>query len=240
MTFIGRTIPGVLGIISSVTSEELIELTNQTRLENGLPELTLNQTLVKAATQKAADMIARNYWAHTSPDGRTPWSFFKNVNYKYLYAGENLARDFLDSTSVLEAWLDSPTHRDNLLSSRYNDVGIAVIQDIFQGQETILVVQLFGTEASAGIPAKIGRISGVAEAEIAQLQPSRIPSLSSFHLTKAMSISLALILVAVIVIDSIIISKKKIVRLSSKGWMHLTFLGTLLLILILMQQGIIL
>ena len=64
-------------------------------------------------------MIAKNYWAHNAPDGASPWSFFKNVGYRYLYAGENLARDFGDSASVVNAWMNSPTHRDNLLSGRY-------------------------------------------------------------------------------------------------------------------------
>ena len=243
ITFIGQTIPGVLGIISSVTAEELIDLTNQVRLENGLSALELNSDLTQAATQKAADMIAKNYWAHTSPDGQTPWYFFKDAGYQYLYAGENLARDFLDSGSVIEAWLSSPTHKDNLLSNRYQDIGIAVIHDTFQGQETVLVVQLFGTQASATLPARLGQISGaaeVAEAGISQLELEHLPLISSFHLTKATSISLIIVLLAIIIIDAIIISRQKIVRLSGWGWLHLAFLGTLLLILIFMHQGIIL
>jgi uncharacterized protein YkwD len=249
MTFVGRTIPGVLGIASNITAEELIELTNQQRQQHGLPELKLNPVLVEAATQKAADMIAKNYWAHTAPDGRTPWYFFKHVNYKYLYAGENLARDFIDSQSIISAWMKSPTHRDNILSGRYRDIGIAVIHDTFQGQQTTLVVQLFGTEVNTVLPVKTGQVDRSAETvALAELDTNGkiagwryyLPLIDSFSLTKAVSISLTLILLAVIVIDSFIIVKKKIIRLSSKSLAHLAFLGILLVVLLIIQQGIIL
>ena len=246
-SFIGKSVPGVLGFASSVTVEELIALTNQERLENGLSELTINPKLNQAATLKAADMIQENYWAHTSPEGKTPWSFFKNVDYQYLYAGENLARDFLDSEAVVNAWMDSPTHRDNILSSRYQEIGLVVIQDTFQGQETTLVVQLFGTQTGRKLT-HTGKIDQVAEVVLAELDVDHkaagfkfpFPFLDSFNLTKAMSVSLTIILLAVIVIDSIFISRKKIIRLSGKGLAHLVFLGLLLFLLLGIQPGLIL
>jgi len=250
LSFFSKTMPGVLGIISTITAEELIDLTNKKRQENNLPELKLNPVLVEAAQQKGADMMVKNYWAHTSPDGKTPWYFFKNVSYQYLYAGENLARDFVDSSSVVSAWMNSPTHKDNLLSSRYQEIGIAVIQDTFQGQESVLVVQLFGTQIAEAAAIKTGMIdTGIRtslDPNILAIQPQvaglgdRLPLLGSFQVTKAMSISLTFILLAVIIIDTFIITKKKIVRLSGKGLAHLTFLGMLLIILIITQQGIIL
>ena len=243
-SFIGKSIPGVLGLASSITTEELIVLTNKKRLENGLSELTINPKLNQAATQKAADMVNKNYWAHTSPEGKTPWSFFKSADYQYLYAGENLARDFVDSNSVVNAWMESPTHRDNLLSSRYQEIGIVVVHDTFQGQETTLVVQLFGTPTGASVPALSGKVGQQAEAVLAEVtsEPliTKLPAISSFSLTKAMSISLTIILLAVIVIDTVIISRKKIVRLSGKGFAHLVFLGVLLFLLLTIQPGLIL
>jgi len=238
-TFFGRKLPGVLGMTSTITASQLVDLTNQQRQATGLPALEINDTLSQAAQQKAADMIAKNYWAHTSPDGITPWTFFKNVGYKYLYAGENLARDFYDSDSVIKAWMNSPTHKDNLMSSRYREIGIAVVQDTFQGQETTLVVQLFGTPQSTNIitatPTEVGQ---AAEAVLAEVKTN--PVVNSFQLTKAMSISLTIILLLVIVIDSIIITKKRIVRLSGKGLAHLIFLSVLLIILLVVQPGIVL
>ncbi|MEA3355220.1 MAG: CAP domain-containing protein [Patescibacteria group bacterium] len=236
-SLIGKSIPGVLGLASSVTTQELIELTNQKRKENGLGELKLNPILVEAATKKAADMINKNYWAHTSPEGKTPWSFFKEADYKYLYAGENLARDFQDSNSVVKAWMNSPTHRDNILSSRYRDIGIVVIHDTFQGQETTLVVQMFGTTTDTSL-SQTSKIDQPAEAVLAEITTP--PLLSTFDLTKSMSISLTLILLLIIAIDSLIIAKKKIIRLSGRGLAHLIFLGILLLLLIIVQPGLVL
>lgn len=247
ISFVGQNIPGVLGISSSITSEELIGLTNQQRQNQGLPPLEVNPVLNQAALQKAGDMTAKDYWAHTSPDGKTPWSFFKDSDYQYLYAGENLARDFLDSESVIKAWMNSSTHKDNILSNRYQDIGIAVVHETFQGQPTTLVVQMFGTQLGAALPS-IGRTNQPAEVLLSEIGvqqqvagfKDKIPILNSFQLTKAMSISLTLILLAVIVIDSVIITKKKIVRLSGKGLAHLIFLGILLILLLGIQPGLIL
>jgi len=247
ISFIGKNVPGVLGIASSITAEDLIDLTNQKRQDNGLTQLEINPSLTSAAMQKAADMINKNYWAHTSPEGRTPWAFFKEVDYQYLYAGENLARDFLDPQSVINAWMKSPTHRDNILSRRYQDVGIVVVHDTFQGQPTTLVVQLFGTQIGSALPS-VDKGIQPAEAVLAEITPGegvaglkdKIPFLSSFQLTKAMSISLTLILLSVIIFDTIIITKKKIVRLSGKGLAHLIFLGILLILLLGIQPGLIL
>lgn len=247
ISFIGKNVPGVLGIASSITAEDLIDLTNQKRQDNGLTQLEINPNLTSAAMQKAADMINKNYWAHTSPEGRTPWAFFKEVDYQYLYAGENLARDFLDPQSVINAWMKSPTHRDNILSRRYQDVGIVVVHDTFQGQPTTLVVQFFGTQIGSALPSVDKGIQPT-EAVLAEITPGeevaglkdKIPFLNSFQLTKAMSISLTLILLSVIIFDTIIITKKKIVRLSGKGLAHLIFLGILLILLLGIQPGLIL
>ena len=237
-TFLGRKIPGVLGITSTITAEELVSLTNQERQTKGLNLLIINSDLSQAAQAKAADMVAHNYWAHTSPDGLTPWTFFKNVRYRYLYAGENLARDFYDSNSVVSAWMNSSTHRDNILSSRYREIGIAVVQDIFQGQETTLVVQLFGTQVGNLLPEPTNEISQSAEAVLAEIKST--PLINPFNLTKSISISLTIILLSVIIIDSIIITKKKIIRLSGKGLAHLIFLGILLILLLGIQPGLVL
>lgn len=247
MTALGQAIPGVLGIATSITADELISLTNAKRAEGGLPQLTVNPVLSQAAQAKAADMIAKNYWAHTSPDGLTPWVWFKNVGYRYLYAGENLARDFGDSGSVVNAWMNSPTHRENIMSNRYQEIGIAVVHDTFQGQPTTLVVQMFGTPGTAA-PAvaqkqaakALGQITAEAEAILAEIETPQLPLVDSFTLTKAVSLSLTLVLFSVMVIDTVVIARKRIVRLSGKAWVHLIFLGIILLVIIGIQPGLIL
>ena len=238
LSFFSRQLPQILGMSATITADELIKLTNQNRQEQGLPVLTVNAVLSEAAQRKGADMIAKNYWAHTAPDGTTPWGFFKDVNYNYLYAGENLARDFLESQAVMDAWMNSPTHRDNILSNRYREIGIAVINDTFQGQPTTLVVQLFGTKASLGQVPKIGQVSSAGEAMVAQMKPWL--ALGSFHLTKTLTISLTVLLMVLIIIDMVIISRNRVVRLSGRGLAHFIFLGILLLLLVTIQPGLVL
>ena len=134
----------ILGYASNIPPTEVINLTNQKRAEAGLNALSNNETLAQAARAKGQDMLAQGYWAHTAPDGTQPWKFFTDAGYRYRYAGENLARDFADPRSAVEAWMASPSHRDNLLSPKYNEIGIAVVEGDLGGVDTTLIVQLFG------------------------------------------------------------------------------------------------
>jgi len=137
----------VLGYAANISPERIIELTNQRRAAQGLGPVKENALLSEAARRKAGDMFAFNYWAHVSPSGRDPWTFFKEVGYHYVFAGENLARDFKDPESVVQAWMNSPSHRDNLLNNKYQEIGVAVVDGSLQGMETTLVVQLFGSQS---------------------------------------------------------------------------------------------
>jgi len=257
--------PSILGFASNITPEQVIEMTNQKRAENGLAPLTINGKLNEAAQRKAGDMFAFNYWAHNSPSGRNPWSFFNEVGYQYLYAGENLARDFMNSNSVVDAWLASPTHRDNLLNSRYQETGLAVVNGTIDGVETTLVVQLFGTPAPTTVaktPAtsptplaasptptpKLGESASVEEkfalapVAIAQAQEgtNSEPITSPFVLTKNLVVLILGIVLGALILDVILVSQKRIVRLSGKNLAHLIFITFLLLAVILTTQGAIL
>lgn len=139
----------VLGYASNITSVETIDLSNQERIHAGLEPLTHSPLLTSAAHAKATHMFANDYWAHIAPDGTTPWYFIKNANYTYSVAGENLARDFDNTSTMVRAWMDSPTHRDNILNSKYTDIGIAVVNGKLDGVETTLVVQMFGKPTTA-------------------------------------------------------------------------------------------
>lgn len=134
----------ILSFATNVSQAEVINLTNQQRLAAGVGAVSQNSFLDQAAAKKAADMFQNNYWAHVSPSGTTPWYFFDQVGYKYIYAGENLARDFDTSAGVISGWMSSPTHRDNMLSGNYTEIGVAVVNGVLLGHETTLVVQLFG------------------------------------------------------------------------------------------------
>lgn len=133
----------ILGYSTDITINKLHELTNQERTKNGLEPLKLNPQLSAAAKQKAHDMFEDDYWAHFAPDGTTPWFFILETDYKYEFAGENLAKNFMFSEGVVKAWMDSPTHRDNILKGDYSEIGFAVVDGVLEGQETTLVVQMF-------------------------------------------------------------------------------------------------
>lgn len=140
-----------LGVATDITVDKLYELTNQQRSTFGLGTLTYNDQLADAARQKAADMFAKNYWAHFGPNGETPWNFITSAGYKYEYAGENLAKNFLFSDGVVQAWMDSPSHRENMLKSDYTDVGFAVVNGQLNGEDTTLVVQMFGKPLTSAL-----------------------------------------------------------------------------------------
>jgi uncharacterized protein YkwD len=146
LSFAQKSYPAVLGISANISIQDLLSQTNQKRQENGISPLVLNAELTHAAEMKADDMFAKNYWAHVSPDGTTPWVFIKNAGYEYLYAGENLARGFTTAPDTVNAWMASPTHRENLLSPNFKEIGFAVKAGSLTGAETILVVQEFGSK----------------------------------------------------------------------------------------------
>jgi uncharacterized protein YkwD len=142
--FLQTPLNNVLGFATDISVDKLFQLTNTQRINHGLNPLTYNQQLSQAAAAKAQDMFGKNYWAHFGPSGETPWNFILSSGYKYEYAGENLAKNFLFSDGVVDAWMNSPSHRENILRSQYTDVGYAVVNGTLNGEETTLVVQMFG------------------------------------------------------------------------------------------------
>jgi len=146
--------PGILGYSSEITAQKVLDQTNQVRQKAGLTLLSYNSTLSKSASAKAADMFANNYWAHNSPSGKSPWDFFKQNGYEYSVAGENLAKDFYDTDTMMKAWMNSPTHKANIVNSKYQEIGIGVVNGVLNGVKTTLVVQHFGTPVSGQVSAK--------------------------------------------------------------------------------------
>jgi hypothetical protein len=142
----------ILGYAANIPTDEVVRVTNQKRAEAGVSQLQFNAQLSQAARAKGEHMLANDYWAHVAPDGTDPWKFFNDVGYKYRYAGENLARDFSNAQAAVDAWMASPSHRDNLLSVRYKDIGIAVVEGHLNGVETTIIVQLFGTPLGETAP----------------------------------------------------------------------------------------
>jgi hypothetical protein len=129
--------------LASVMPGVLAVLTNDERKLNNLPELTVSPLLTKAAELKAQDMAEKGYFAHTSPEGKTPWYWLNQVGYVYDYAGENLAINFSDSKDVTDAWMNSPTHRANIVKNAYREVGTGIATGMYQGRETVFVAQVY-------------------------------------------------------------------------------------------------
>lgn len=134
-------------LASDVSVENITYLLNKERIYHGLSPFSLDTDLNHAAKNKSKDMLNRNYFDHYAY-GLTPWDFINNAGYKYLYAGENLAMDFQTSEGMVNAWMNSPAHRKNILSEDFEDIGIGVVKGAYvengQEKETILVSNMFG------------------------------------------------------------------------------------------------
>lgn len=147
----------VKGSFSDLTSQEVVRLTNQQREVQGVPTLRTSPLLEQAAAQKAQHMIQTGVFEHYYQSGETtisPWQFVDEQGYDYFYAGENLGKDFSLAADLVQAWVDSPTHRENLLNPNYTEIGVAVvIGPYLDKQETSLVVQMFATPVEEALAA---------------------------------------------------------------------------------------
>ena len=131
-----------LAYATEMSVSGLLSATNQERANNGLGPLSLNSTLNSSAQSKANDMVNRDYWAHNTPDGQEPWVFFDAAGYQYQKAGENLAYGFASSSATVTGWMNSPSHRANMLDSGYTEVGFGFTNGanyVTTGNETVVV-----------------------------------------------------------------------------------------------------
>jgi len=134
----------VLGRTSDIQTFDLLTDTNKEREAKNLGDLQLNDQLSQAAFLKAQDMFKNDYWAHTSPAGVEPWKWFGDAGYNYSVAGENLAKNYPNADATVDAWMNSPSHRENILNGKYVDVGFAIVDGTLQGRATTLVVAFYG------------------------------------------------------------------------------------------------
>lgn len=255
-----RQYPSVLGVSNNITIEKLLELTNKERIKAGIAPLKLSQELNSAASSKASYMFEKNFWAHVAPDGTTPWYFIRNSGYEYQYAGENLARGFNASEDVVRAWMESPTHRDNLLSPNYTDIGFAVSAGNLTGTETILVVQEFGSRYIAnGNSNETQLLTSVESINDRGLETNNAanevnesqnisdvasavnnPLIDTKSTTYGLSIYIIMFFILILLIDLIIIERKKISRVISHNLDHIVYFLFILLAVIIISGGIIL
>ncbi len=130
---------------AAVVAAVLLDQTNEQRADLDLPYLTPSAELTASAQLKANDMAQEGYFAHVSPSGVTPWQWFEQAGYQFSYAGENLAVNFRDSGSVTNAWMNSPTHRENIVNQNFAEIGIATSVGRYKGDRSTFVAQHFGT-----------------------------------------------------------------------------------------------
>lgn len=230
--FVQKSHPEVLGISYSISSRELLILVNKERIKKNLNPLVLNSQLSEAAGYKADHMFLHNYWAHFAPDGTTPWNFIKGAGYNYFYAGENLAKGFTNSPDAVRAWMDSPSHRDNILSPQFKDVGFAIKEGNLQGEDTVLIVELFGSRSTA--ESEAGQDVSSSGAQIDQATPgikgAQSRENSEFFVSPILDVNgmqkviiftiLSAILIALL-LDFIIVKKRRITRLVGNNVDHI-------------------
>lgn len=174
LSFLFNT-PGGFSWTAAVLPAVLGDLTNEQRANNHLAILTENPTLDQIATLKAEDMARKGYFSHTSPEGLTPWYWFDKVGYDYEYAGENLAIDFTDSHDVTDAWMNSPTHRANIVKSAFTEIGTGVATGTFEGTPTVFVAQVYAKPAEVLKPTITNNLNlekSIKTAEVGTIQKS--------------------------------------------------------------------
>lgn len=120
----------VVPVISTASVDEqrkeVIKLTNETRSKLSLHPLRENTKLTLSAQTKACDMVQKNYYDHIDPEGRTTWHFFTDAGYSYTSAAENLAQNYYADQHLIDDWMDSPTHKLNIVNPVYEDIGIGI------------------------------------------------------------------------------------------------------------------
>ena len=172
-------------LTGAVLPSVIVDLTNDERGDQKLGGLTRNPLLDEAAQLKAEDMAENGYFAHHSPEGVSPWYWFGEVGYAYTDAGENLAVHFNDSEAVVEAWMRSPLHRDNILGGKYTEIGVGTARGEWDGVPTVFVVQLFGSPAArTPVAQKPAETAPVAQIVAVESKPDDGPQVLSESVTQ--------------------------------------------------------
>lgn len=109
--------------------KEVIKLVNIERANNGLAPLKENWELSRVARYKSSDMIAKNYFSHTSPTYGSPFKMINSFGLKFSSAGENIAMGQRTPQEVVQAWMNSPGHRSNILNKNFTEIGVGLAKD---------------------------------------------------------------------------------------------------------------
>lgn len=124
-TILKKEIPIVEPSPTEINALVLYDLTNIDRVQNGLKQLSYSTHLESAAKARVHDMASKGYFSHTDPDGNNSWYWFRLVDYKYHFAGENLGEGNFPMQTYEKTFMESPEHRVNILDKHFTQVGIA-------------------------------------------------------------------------------------------------------------------
>ena len=135
----------VPALASDITRASVVAAMNDYRAQHNLPALREDVRLDAAAGDRMKDMEDQGYWAHQSPNGRSPFVWLALRGYEFHYAGENLATGFETTGLLVIGWMESPGHRANILSPHFEDCGIAIIDGLTTRRGTgKSIVVMFG------------------------------------------------------------------------------------------------
>jgi uncharacterized protein YkwD len=130
--------------VMAMDNNEIFTLINQERLNNGIGKVAISNRLQYAAEQKLIDIQKYIYWSHSNPTTNTVWWYFiRQVGY-WGEIGENLARNYQNSQQVIQAWLNSAKHKENLLNTKYSEIGIAIGEVAYPEGKKIVIITEYG------------------------------------------------------------------------------------------------
>jgi len=121
------TIPNIDDI--KAQENEVIRLVNAERAKNGLPALKANWELSRVARYKSQDMIDKNYFAQQSPTYGSPFDMMESFGIRFSAEGENIAKGQRTPAEVMNAWMNSPGHKSNILSRSYTEIGVGLARN---------------------------------------------------------------------------------------------------------------
>lgn len=119
--------PGDAPANAEALIDSVVDAVNAERLKAGLPALTLNDNLSKVADEYAQRLIMGDFFAHVDPfNGSTVARRASQRGYLFFKVGENLAAGQREVAAAMKDWMDSPTHRANILDPDFTEIGIAI------------------------------------------------------------------------------------------------------------------
>ncbi len=130
--------------VKKLNTTKIISETNIARKMEGLPKLTKDAKLMRAAKDKAISMAANEYFNHTTPDGKEFTYFINRAGYDYSSIGENIAVYFTSEKGAVASWLASPPHRANIMNRTYKHIGVGLAYGTLNGRSGWFGVQIFG------------------------------------------------------------------------------------------------